>query len=287
MRASTTRTAGGIALAGGVVLLRPGTRANRAVRHQIDIAGRRLRYFAGRLHGLSYRLRGRRPDADVTDQVLADRIRSSLGGIERRLDVPHIHVMVQDHVALLHGAVGTTDEADEMERAVAAVSGVLGVESYLHVGLEGSDTRPSAGGARRQPSAARKRLIDAATAAGVDPAVAGQVVRAILATFADRLPYGERDQVGAHLPADVRELFTPPRRARRPAPPRTVHELVARIAAATSELPDQRAEQVTTAVLQTLRSLVPEEQVDVAAVLPPELRNLWQQGVAGEPQRSW
>lgn len=287
MRASGKRTASGIALAGGVVLLRPGTLANRAVRHQVDIAGRRLRHFADRLHGLSYRLRGRRPDADVTDHVLADRIRSSLGVVARRLDLPHIHVMVQDHVALLHGAVGTTDEADEIERAVAAVSGVVGVESYLHVGLEGGDTRPSAGREVRQPSDARKRLIDAATAAGVDPAVAGQVVRAILAIFADRLPYGERDQVAAHLPADVRELFTPPRRARRAAPPRTVHELVARITAATSELPHHRAQQVTSAVLQTLRSLVPEEQIDVAAVLPPELRDLWQQGVAGEPQRAW
>ena len=90
MRASAKRTAGGIALAGGVVLLRPDTRANRAVRHQIDIAGRRLRHFVGRLDGLSYRLRGGRPDADVTDHVLADRIRSALGGVERRLDLPHI-----------------------------------------------------------------------------------------------------------------------------------------------------------------------------------------------------
>ena len=83
--------------------------------------------------------------------------------------------------------------------------------------------------------------------------------------------------------ADVRELFTPPRRARRSARPRTVHELVAQITAATSELPHDRAQQVTSAVLQTLRSLVPEEQIDVAAVLPPELRDLWQQGGVGEP----
>jgi uncharacterized protein (DUF2267 family) len=102
------------------------------------------------------------------------------------------------------------------------------------------------------------------------------VLRAILATFADRLPAGERDQLAAHFPADVRALFTPPRRTRRKAPPRTVHELVARIAAATSELPSGKAEQITATVLSTLRSLVPEEAGDVSAVLPPELRDLWE-----------
>lgn len=286
MRVSAKATAGVIALAGGVVLLRPGTRASQAARHQVHIVGRRLRHFSGWLHGLSYRLRGRRPDPNITDEVLADRIRSSLGGIEKRLDLPRVHVMVEDHVALLHGAVGTAGEADEIERMVRAVSGVVGIESYLHVGLGGGDTRPSTGRAMSQPSDARTRLIDAATAAGADPAVAVPLVRAILATFADRLPRGERDQVAAHLPADVRELFTPPRRTHPAAPPRTVHELVARIAAATSELPDQSATQVTSAVLQALRSLVPQEQADVAAVLPPELRELWQPGASNEPQHA-
>lgn len=284
MRPGTKRAVvAAIALAGAVVFLRPGTHANRVARHRLDLAGRRLRHFAGRLRGVSYRMRGGRPDPDVTDDVLADRIRSSLGGIEKRLDVPRIHVMVVDHVALLHGAVGSPDDAAEIERAVAAVSGVVGVESCLHVGLGGGDTRPSAGTAEH-PSEARTRLIDAATAAGIDAANAGQVVRAILASFADRLPSGERDQVAAHLPADVRELFTPPRRANRATPPRTVRDLLSRLVASTPELAHHDAERVTAAVLQTLRSLVPEEQYDVAAVLPTELRDLWQQGTA-EPQR--
>ena len=135
-----------------------------------------------------------------------------------------------------------------------------------------------------QPSEAFRRLIDSATAAGAGGPVAGQVVRAILATFASRLPPGERDQVAAHLPADVRHLITPPRRSWHTAPARTVDELVAEILTTTPELGDRAAEQVTSAVLQTLRSLVPEEQLDVAAVLPPELRGLWQAGVAGAPR---
>lgn len=281
MRAIAKRTAGGLALVGGVVLFRRGTRGNRALRHQIDVSARRLRHLGGRLQGLSHRLRGGRPDPSVSDLVLADRVRSSLGSLQKRLDVPHVHVMVEDHVALLHGAVAFTAEADEIERAVAAVSGIVGVESYLHVGLIRGDTRPSAGRKVHHPSDAQQRLIAAATEAGVDPSVALAVVRAVLATFADRIPRDEREQVAAHLPADVRELFTPQRRTRQPAPPRTVAELVARIAATAEELPRDKAEEVTTTVLRALRSLVPEEAGDIAAVLPSELRTLWQGAQVG------
>lgn len=157
MRRMTKRTAGGIAVMGGVVLLRPGTGANHALRHQVDLLARRLRHVAGRLHGLSYRLRGRHPDPDAADNLLADRIRSSLGPLKKRLDLPHIHLMAEGHIALLHGEVGTQEEADEIEAAVAAVSGVLGVESYLHIGLASGDTRPSEGQAAHEPSEAWRR----------------------------------------------------------------------------------------------------------------------------------
>jgi len=278
MRITARRAASAVALVGGAVLLRPGARANKWVRRRIDIASRRLRHLSGRLKGASYRLRGQRPDPDVIDNVLADRIRSSLGGLEKQLDLPHIHVMVEDHVALLHGETSSDVDADQLEQSVAAVSGVVGVESYLHVGLTGGDTRPSEGRAVHAPSGALRQLLDAAVGAGIDPESARPVVRGILATFADRLPAGERDQVAAHLPADVRPLFTPPRRAHRAAPPRTVHQLVARIAALTNELPHDKSEQVTAAVIGTLRGLVPEEAGDVGAVLPPELRAFWQGG---------
>ena len=277
MRTATRRTVEGLAVVGGAVLLRPGTRANRAVGHGADELGRHIRHLGGRLHGVSYRLRGRHPDPDVSGNVLADRIRSSLGPVEKRLDLPRIHVMIEDHVALLHGEVGTETEADEIEAAVETVSGVLGVESYLHVGLGRGDTRPSAGRAVERPSDARRGLLDAAISAGLDPSAAPSVVRGILATFAERIPADERDHVATHLPADVRSMFIPPRRIRQLAPVRTVPELVARIAAVTEALPHDKAREVTGAVVRELRVLVPDEVADVAAGLPAELRDLWEQ----------
>jgi uncharacterized protein (DUF2267 family) len=226
---------------------------------------------------VSYRLRGRHPDPEVAGNTLADRIRSTLGPLEKRLDVPHIHVMAEDHVALLHGEVTTDDGAHELEAAVAAISGVRGVESYLHVGLGPGDTRPSAGRVVEQPSEARRRLVAATVAAGVAPAVAPSVLRAVLATLAVRLPDGERQQVAAHLPADVRLMFTPPRRLRHVAPARTALELVGRITAANQAPPGGQELEVTKAVVQELRALVPDEAADVAAALPGELRRMWEQ----------
>ena len=140
------RGAGGLALIGGVVVaFRPGTAANRALRRGLRAGGRRLRYAGGQLRGSAYRLSGGHPDPNVTDAVLADRIRSSLGPIEKRLDLPRIHVTVENHVAVLHGEVGKEADVEELVAAVGRISGVAGVESHLHVGLLASDTRPSEG----------------------------------------------------------------------------------------------------------------------------------------------
>jgi uncharacterized protein (DUF2267 family) len=172
--------------------------------------------------------------------------------------------------------VGTADEAVEVEQAVERVSGVAGVESYLHVGLGPGDTRPSTGRAAEKPSPALGRLLDAATRAGVPTGATGSVVRAILATFAGRLPAGERDQVAAHLPSDVRELFTIPRQVGQVRPPRNVPQLIARVSSSAPEVLHTDAEAVIEAVLHELRSLVPDEAGDVAAVLPAKLQDLWQ-----------
>ncbi|HLF40812.1 MAG TPA: DUF2267 domain-containing protein [Acidimicrobiia bacterium] len=228
---------------------------------------------------MSYRLRRRHPDPGVADDVLADRVRSSLGPLVARLDLPHVNVMVEDHTALLHGDVATAEEGEEIERAVAAVSGVVGVESFLHVGLVSGDTRPSEGARRRTPSEALRRLLAATTGAGVDEHQAPRVLRAVLSTFAERLPPGERKDLEAHLPADVRELTAAPRRLGEPSRRvRTVPELVARVASADG-LPREHAESVIASVLNVLRELVPEEAGDISAALPKELRGLWE-GVA-------
>ncbi|HET6953729.1 MAG TPA: DUF2267 domain-containing protein [Acidimicrobiales bacterium] len=281
MRKILTRTA--VAAAAVAVLralLGPGTPGRARLRRAGDRAAREVRHQAGRWTGASYRLRGRRPDPDVPDTVLADRVRSTLGPLEKRLDLPHIHVMVEDHTALLHGDVASPWQADELEQAVLAVSGVVGVESHLHVGLLPSDTRPSAGSQHHAPSPALGRLLAAASGAGVPESQARHAVRAVLGTFVDRLPAGERDQVAAHLPDDVRRLVATPRRIGEPAAQvRTVADLVARVAAQPG-LPGD-AEQVTAAVLGTLRSLVPEEVADIAAVLPADLERFWQAAPTG------
>jgi hypothetical protein len=108
----------------------------------------------GRFRGLLYRLFGRRPDPEVDDRTLADRVRSELGPLEKRLDVPHVHVMVEDHVVLLHGEVEWPHEAASIEEAVRRVSGVRRVESHLRTGTLPSNLRPSAGRRRRVIGAA-------------------------------------------------------------------------------------------------------------------------------------
>jgi uncharacterized protein (DUF2267 family) len=270
------------AVALAAVVLGRKSAAGRSVRRGVDQLARRARYTAGRLEGVTYRLSGRAPDPAVADDVLADRIRSTLGPLEQRLDVPRVHVMVEDHVALLHGEVpGVTDRAP-IEQAVLAVPGVRGLESYLHVGLTPGSTRPSTGRAEAaaMPSAARRELVDAATRAGAPEDRSAAAVRAVLGAFSGRIPQNEREQLLAHLPADVRELATVPNVAgdalRRM---RTVDELV-RTVTDPGLTPDQ-ARAVAEAVVTHLRRLVPEEAADVEAVLPAELKRLWTEPVPG------
>jgi uncharacterized protein (DUF2267 family) len=258
------------------------TAPGRALRRAVDDLGRRTRYSGGRLEGLAYRLAGRSPDPSVPDDVLTDRIRSDLGGLEKRLDVPHVHVMVEDHVALLHGEVPSGADRSSIEWAVRAVPGVRGIESHLHVGLLPGSTRPSEGRARAAdtPSPAMRELIQAARDAGATEDTAPLAVRAVLATFAERIPHDEREQLLAHLPTDVRELTSAPRREGDAVTrERTVAELVA--AATAHGLSEAHAAALTESIVGHLRRLVPEEVTDVAAVLPEELRELWTSAVPG------
>lgn len=236
----------------------------------------------GRWQGFRYRLLGHHPDPDVDDLTLADRIRSTIGPEEKRLDLPHIHVMVEDHVALLHGEVAHHHEAASLERAVRRVSGVRGVESYLHVGLLRSDMRPSEGRMMpAPPSEAKRRLLAAARSAGAQEAHAAEAVRATLAVLAERIPSSERKQLLGHLPGDVRAMSTPPRRAGSAAARiKTGAEVVAAVIAEKVDPVDSLAAAIVAAVIAEVRRLVPEEADDVAAVLPHELRDLW---VTGKP----
>jgi uncharacterized protein (DUF2267 family) len=219
---------------------------------------------------------GRSSDPNVSDDVLADRVRSAIGPIRRKLDVPRVHVMVEDHAVLMHGEVDTEAHARVLEEAAMRVPGVVGVESHLHVGLIPGDTRPS-DGAATTTSHALVALLDAASAGGAHDARAA--VHAVLCGFGDRLPEGERAHLFAHLPADVRVLAGPPHRlGSRPVRARTLPQLVAHVIAQGGIEPT-RAERITRLVLARVRELAPEESRDVAATLPDELRDLWQQPV--------
>lgn len=267
-------TAGVVATA--LWLLRGGTRPRAA-------AGRRYRYLRGRWQRVRYRLADGRPDPWADDDILADRVRSELGPVEKQIDTPHVHVLVHDHTAMLHGEVPSWPASDRIVTSALHVSGIQAVESYLHVGLGHGDTRPSEG--RRHPgeSHALRALLDAAVRGGAprDRAVAS--VRAVLSAFVDRIPLPERNHLLAHLPADTRPLATPPRRVGEPPRVRTVPQLVADVTARATPggngLPPGHEALVTESVLAALRALVPEETKDIAAVLPSELRAFWNAAV--------
>lgn len=261
---------------GGMAAYAPDHAVGRAAKRLSDRLSRDLRYAAARAPGILYRLAGRRPDPEVADDVLADRIRSNLGPLEKRLDVPRVHVMVEDHVAIVHGEVPNQHDASAIEHAIMHISGVIGVESHLHAGLSRGSTRPSQGAAMpHPPSEALRTLLDAAREAGS----AGDeraAVHAVLCAFSDRIPEDERAQVLAHLPADVRALAGPVHRhGTHPSRLKTLPQLVAAVSAEGGISP-QHAEDITRAVVAALRGLVPEEQRDVAVVLPAELRELWE-----------
>jgi hypothetical protein len=225
---------------------------------------------------IRYRVLRRQPDPNIDPLSLADRVRSTIGPLERALDLPHVHVLVEGHIALLHGDVACAGEAAALERAVRRVAGIHGVESHLHVGLLRSDTRPSIGRNDPRPSsAAKRRLLAAARRGGADDAHAPAAVRAALEVLFGRLPRGERDHLLGHLPADVRKMAFPPTYAADVVSDlRTVTEFIAAVIAEEPH-PAGPATAIVTEILTEIRRLVPEESGDVAAVLPAELRSLW------------
>jgi uncharacterized protein (DUF2267 family) len=273
----TKRVMRGASIIGSAVSVLRGTEIERIARRVAADLERRTRYLRNAWPGIRYRAAGRHPDVDVSDDVLADRVRSMLGPVEHRLDVPRVHVMVNDGVTTLHGVVASDVDAHELEYTTHRVPGVRGVASYLHVGLRPSDTRPSEGRASQHPSAAHETLVKAARDAGVPAGAEERAVRAVLGPFFERVPIDEREQVFGHLPADARALAEAPRRHGRTRL-RTIDELddeIERVAGVDPLVADA----LRFTVLGALRDLVPEEVADVAAVLPAGLRAAWTQGV--------
>jgi uncharacterized protein (DUF2267 family) len=269
-RGDRRRTIVALAAAGSGVLLvlrwHPATR--RWLRRLARTARRRAAYQRGRLAGVRYRLAGRHPEPNVSDAILADRVRSVLGPLEQRLDIPRVHVTCHEHVVFLHGNIDSEEAARALVDAVRAVSGVRAVRSELHVGLSRGDTRPSQGRAHRQPSTVRTRLLQAAVEAG--PA-AEDAAGVVLSAFLQRIPQAERRHVLGQLPQDVRTLASQPTGA---PPVNRLEALGAAVAVRTGVRLDS-GKAIAMAVLHELRKAVPDEAEDIGAVLPRQLRDVW------------
>jgi uncharacterized protein (DUF2267 family) len=247
-----------------------GRRLSRKVARAVT---RTARYQSGRLAGLRYRISGRHPDPTVEDSILADRVRSMLGPLEHRLDIPRIHVLVEGHKVLLHGDVTSEAQAEAIISAARDVPGVQAVTSHIHIGLFPGDTRPSEGSGHPAMSAALASVLAAAHGGGASEGSERACARSVLSTFAALLPEGERRHVLTHLPTDLRILAEPLRPSwAGHAHPRRLDKFA--LAALPNVEPDAR-QAIVESVIGALRELVPEEIVDVAAVLPENLRPLW------------
>lgn len=270
MKIRTKIALGAVAVAGAA--FGPARRRGRSCRRWTS---RRFRYLHGSVQGGRYRLTRRHPDPTVSDDVLADRVRSQLGPVIKRLDIPHVHVMVTGHVVTLHGDVATAEDAYAVEEKVASIAGVKGVISLLHEGLLRSDTRPSEG-AEQQHSEAFRRLLLAARDAGCREHAERAAVRLVLAGFLEHLHERDRAHLVSHLPADVKLLALPPRRTGLALTclrdnMDTFVDAVAKL----DSVPVEAAHDVVVATLRTLRDLVPNEARDIEGSLPIELRDVW------------
>lgn len=247
------------------------TAQTRRLHRRVD---RRIRNLGGRLMGLGYRLQGREPDPDVSDAVLVQRVRSELGLVTRRLDLPHVHVTSLDGHVQLDGRVSCGLDVDTIVAATKEVAGVVDVNADLIIGLRPGDSRPSEGAAG-QVSQARRELLGVVRA--LDVGCESDVERLLGATL-DRtlhlLPPGERQHVVGHLPADVQKLVGSPRLLPEERRLTTPDDLFLAVADRTGRTVGT-TEPVARAVLATLAELVPEEVHDVRAVLPAGLKDLW------------
>jgi osmotically-inducible protein OsmY len=90
-----------------------------------------LHRTAHQAKGLAYRVFRRHPSTTVDDSVLADRIRSTIGPLEKQLHISRINLTVESGVAILHGDIGSPDAVGQIEEAVRGVAGVRDIRSHL------------------------------------------------------------------------------------------------------------------------------------------------------------
>ncbi len=90
-----------------------------------------LRRTVHQTRGLAYRAMRRHPSTTVDDLVLADRIRSTIGPLEKQLHNSRINLTVENGIAILHGDIESREAATQIEEAVRGVAGVRDIRSHL------------------------------------------------------------------------------------------------------------------------------------------------------------
>jgi osmotically-inducible protein OsmY len=73
----------------------------------------------------------RHPRKTVDDSVLADRIRSTIGPLEKEPELSPINVTVENGPANLHGDVESSEAATQIAEAMRGIAGVHDVRSHL------------------------------------------------------------------------------------------------------------------------------------------------------------
>ncbi len=236
-----------------------------------------FRRVRGRLQGYVGRRRGallnERRAVDVDEVVLADRVRSILGPLQKELDLPRLHVMAEGDRVLLHGEVDSEVNRERVEAAVRETVGVGSVGSYLRVGLLTGDSRPSSDHHDRNPSRMARHFHDALTGVGISGRPADLALAETIRLWGNVIPAGERAHLKAHLSKDVKSLMHSERHGRSNRVG-DVAELIDQVRIRSGLAPAQ-AKQAVKTIVHELRTLVPEECDDITVVLPMELRPLW------------
>ena len=216
---------------------------------------------------------GQDGSAGPTGADLADVVRTTLGPVIKRLDLPRIHVMAEGHRVLLHGDVMTESEAHVIERAVERCPGVESVESHLHIGLVPGDTRPSEGA--HVISAMLTALLDASESIGLTGAPGRAAAWGALSAILEQVPAPERHHVFSHFPIDVVEFVRP----RRHLGDEELHwQTELQLDAATAlrgGISLEEANVLIPKIIGVLKRFIPEEAKDIGATLHAQLKRLW------------
>ena len=108
---------------------------------------------------------------------------------------------------------------------------------------------------------------------------AEEVFRAVAESFGECLGGGEARHLASHLPLGLRRIWEEETRSARRPRSLEADELILRLQSRLGLAHPAEAEMLLTLVFGWLRHLAPEERGDVAAVLSPGLRTLWERAV--------